>query len=292
MVGVGNECHKWLFNPQANAFQLNSVSESLNYLVNRSTLILSSVSKFSEFEKHSEWNLTEPKISDSYSHYDALSDRLRALHNSFPSITHLYSVGSSVQGRMLWAISIGDNPDIHELGEAEVKLIGNIHGDEPMGKEILLLFASLLCLNYGQNPMITALLDNTQIHILPSMNPDGFEISKKGEETLVGRGNHHQVDLNRNFPDQFNRSLTSFLPEPETASVIRWSRLYPFVLSASLHGGALVAVYPYDGSFDHTVHYSSSPDDATFRDLALSYSKFLSAISPPPPILTYILHRQ
>lgn len=49
----------------------------------------------------------------------------------------------------------------------------------------------------------------------------------------------------------------------------------PFVLSANLHGGALVASYPYDDSITHKISgvYSSTPDDAVYRHLAMVYSK-------------------
>jgi len=61
----------------------------------------------------------------------------------------------------------------------------------------------------------------------------------------VGRNNAANRDLNRNFPDYFvNNSGTP--TQPEAQAIMDWLAGRKFILSASLHGGALVANYPYD----------------------------------------------
>lgn len=52
-----------------------------------------------------------------------------------------------------------------------------------------------------------------------------------------------------------------------------WIKAYPFVLSVSLHGGALVANYPYDGNKEMKDVYTPAPDDKTFRYLTKKYAK-------------------
>lgn len=55
-----------------------------------------------------------------------------------------------------------------------------MHGNEVVGKEMLLLLIKYLCERYGTDNRITQLLDTTRIHLLPSMNPDGYEKSREG----------------------------------------------------------------------------------------------------------------
>ncbi|KAM9853447.1 carboxypeptidase D isoform 2-T2 [Aulostomus maculatus] len=197
---------------------------------------------------------------------------LRKFSSEYPSITYLYSIGRSVEDRELYVMVISDNPRVHEHGEPEFKYVGNMHGNEVVGRELLLNLIEYLCRNYGTDNEVTHLVNNTRIHIMPSMNPDGYEVASEGDvKGYKGRNNSHNFDLNRNFPDQFTTIKEP--RQPETIAVMNWLKSIPFVLSANLHGGSLVVNYPFDDDRDRITHYSQSPDDKVFQQLSKSYSE-------------------
>ncbi|XP_038636386.1 carboxypeptidase M-like [Scyliorhinus canicula] len=200
---------------------------------------------------------------------------LHDINRKYPSITHLYSIGRSVTGINLWVLAIGKYPEVHTVGIPDVKYIANIHGDEVVGREMLLQLIERLVKMYKHDATITRLISNARIHIMPSMNPDGFEITQREERSCtysIGRYNKEQVDLNRNFPDAFESSTST--TQVETTAVMNWILNETFVLSISLHGGAVVASYPYDNkqSDKQPAGYSKCPDDDVFVYIAKNYS--------------------
>lgn len=72
--------------------------------------------------------------------------------------------------------------------------------------------------------------------------------------------------------------LCSVQVEPETQAVIQWIRSFNFVLSANLHGGAVVANYPYDKSLEHRLRgfrrtsNTPTPDDKLFQKVCVYVS--------------------
>ena len=214
---------------------------------------------------------------------------MRTYAGLYPDLTRLYTIGRSVEGRELWVMEITDYPGTHEPGEPEFKYVANMHGNEATGRETLLYLIQYLCENYASNIEVQQLVNSTRIHLLPSMNPDGYERSMEGDfHSVVGRYNRNNIDLNRNFPDRFDRSIKPI--QPETQAIVDWLTQYPFVLSANFHGGALVANYPYDNSYSGNDVYTASPDDDIFRELSLSYSRAHPTMHEGTACLEYFSH--
>ena len=197
-----------------------------------------------------------------YHNYNELTEFLENINSQYPDITNLISIGQSVEGRELWVLEVSDNAGINEI-EPEFKYIANMHGDETVGRELCLYLIEWLVNGYGSNDRATNIVDNTSIFIMPSMNPDGFENGS--------RYNANGVDLNRDFPDQFNDPNNSLSGrQPETQAMMQWTWEHNFVLSANMHTGALVANYPFDGP--NTGVYSATPDDDVFVQISRCYA--------------------
>ncbi|CAF0774571.1 unnamed protein product [Rotaria sordida] len=156
---------------------------------------------------------------------DEMLTVLDRIHKKCPDITHIYDLPlKSIENRPLRVIVFSDHPKYHELLEPEFKYIGNMHGNEVVGRELLLRLAEYLCQEYrNDNEEIINLIEHTRIHIMPSMNPDGWEAAvqyawnetKPGQfkdvstmlkesgttHWIAGRSNANNIDLNRNFPN-------------------------------------------------------------------------------------------
>nr|XP_017500616.2 carboxypeptidase Z isoform X1 [Manis javanica] len=233
--------------------------------------------------------------------HHSYAQMVRVLKRTAARCAHIaktYSIGRSFNGKELLVIEFSSRPGQHELMEPEVKLIGNIHGNEVAGREVLIYLAQYLCSEYLLgSPRIQRLLNTTRIHLLPSMNPDGYEVAAAEgagyNGWTSGRQNAQNLDLNRNFPDLTSeyyrvaasrgvRSDHMAIPQhywwgkvaPETKAMMKWMRTTPFVLSASLHGGDLVVSYPFDFSKhpQEEKMFSPTPDEKMFKLLARAYA--------------------
>jgi len=206
-----------------------------------------------------------------YHNYEVMSAWLKQFSAVNSNLTALYSIGKSVQGRDLWVMVVSSSPWKHLKGRPDVKYVANIHGNEAVSREMALHLIEYLAVGYKENDYVRWLLDNTRVHIMPSLNPDGFEVAREGTcSGGQGRYNARGFDLNRNFPDYFKANTKRM--QPETEAYKEWISKIQFTLSAGLHGGALVASYPFDNAPNSGSTVSLTPDDDVFKHLALTYA--------------------
>ena len=50
-----------------------------------------------------------------------------------------------------------------------------MHGNEVVGRELILNLMEYLLVNYDVIEDVKRIVDTTRIHLMPSMNPDGYE---------------------------------------------------------------------------------------------------------------------
>lgn len=200
------------------------------------------------------------KIAGAYPTHEQLGRELQSIAAAFPNTVRVFSIGKTNQGRELWVAKVSRNVGVDD-DRPEFKYVANMHGDEIVGRELMMRLIRDLAASDGRDPWITKLLDEVQIYIMPSMNPDGA--------AAVRRGNAKWADLNRDFPD-FSTTDNRNLPdgrEIETQAMMRWQATRKFLLSANFHGGAEVVNYPWD-----TVA-TPHPLDALVKNLSLDYAK-------------------
>lgn len=184
--------------------------------------------------------LSEAQL-ESYPTPEEIERELVLLNKYYSNITELIKIGTSIEGRNLLVMKIS-NANTQSKPAPAFKYIANMHGDEIVGRELMVMLIKDLLMNYGTDSKITQLIDTTEIYIMPSMNPDGAAKAR--------RGNAKYVDLNRDFPDFTTDDNKNTLEgrQPETKAIMEFQRIKNFKLSANFHGGAEVVNYPWDTS--------------------------------------------
>ncbi|KAM7368551.1 hypothetical protein PAMP_012883 [Pampus punctatissimus] len=220
-------------------------------------------------------NEVNPSDDLDYRHhnYKEMRQMMKVINEECPNITRIYNIGKSSQGLKMYAMEISDHPGEHETGEPEFRYTAGLHGNEALGRELLLLLMQFLCKEYNDdNPRVRRLVDGVRIHLVPSLNPDAYELAyEMGSEMgnwALGHWTEEGYDIFQNFPD-LNSILwgaeergwvprivpNHHIPLPEnvngslgieTKSIISWMERNPFVLGANLQGGEKMVTYPFD----------------------------------------------
>jgi hypothetical protein len=209
---------------------------------------------------------------------------LDSMFQLYPNlITEKYSIGSSHEGRTIWAVKISDNPNINE-DEPAVGFDALVHAREPQSMATLMYFMWYLLENYGTDPEVTYLVNNREIYCVPCFNPDGYEYNRQTDPNGGGmwrknrrnNGGSYGVDMNRNFsykwgydnngssPDPTSNTYRGPAPfsEPEAQAVRDLAMLHNYGTHFNMHSYSDAYLYPW-GYIN-----LQCPDSLTYREFA------------------------
>lgn len=173
---------------------------------------------------------------------------------------------TTVDGNPIYWLRISDNADTDEA-EEEVLYTSLHHAREPASLSQTIYYMWYMLENYGTDPEVTFLVDNTEMYFVPMINPDGYRFNelnspggggmhRKNRNTVSGGGGNSGVDLNRNYSYHWDESGTSNNPGNDTwpgvgefseveTNAIKWlctNHNFKFAFNAHTHGNLLL--YP------------------------------------------------
>ncbi len=202
--------------------------------------------------------------------YDEFIDHLDNMVSEFPNlITAKAPIDTflSHEDRPIYWLKISDNPGMDE-NEPEVLYTSIHHAREPESLSQLIFFMYYLLENYGSDPEVTHLVDETEMYFIPMINPDGYvrnhTTNPNGgglwRKNMRDNGNGTTgVDLNRNYGFSWGLDNTGSSPmsssetyrgtaafsEPETQAVKWLCEQHNFKIALNYHSFGNYLIYPW-----------------------------------------------
>ncbi len=142
-------------------------------------------------------------MKNQYISYSKGIELLKKYSIQFPNIINIQTIGETYENRDIVLATLSLN-----IKDANAKpallFTGTIHAREWIGHELSLKFIEYILNNYDTNPKIKEYLSRSTLYMVPCLNPDGFEYSRKHfsfwrKNRRKNPDGSYGVDLNRNF---------------------------------------------------------------------------------------------
>ena len=219
-------------------------------------------------------------------------DTMAAQYPGIISVKQPIDTFTTIEGRPVFRVKISDNPLADESStEAQVLYTAIHHAREPVSMSQLIFYMYYLLENYGQDTLVTSIVDRTEMFFVPCVNPDGYIYNETTNPSGGGmwRKNRRNngdgtfgVDLNRNYGynwgfDDFGSSPntnsetyrgTAPFSEPETQAMQYLCEQHNFKIALNYHAFGNLLIYPW--GYDYGIY---TPDSARFVQFALLLTK-------------------
>jgi g-D-glutamyl-meso-diaminopimelate peptidase len=175
--------------------------EDYKSIIDRKSIVVNSNGKYNKIDYDFDRKL----------HYSDIEDMLYNMNNL--DIVNLEIIGKSVDNRNIYGIEIGK-------GNRVIYIDANAHSAEVGNTPILMRFLGEILNKYNENDEeVVNQLNNVKLAIIPSINPDIYEVYNFGIESINNKSvyiyqnkdlidfanikcNANGVDINRNLPSQ------------------------------------------------------------------------------------------
>jgi hypothetical protein len=202
-----------------------------------------------------------------------LTAQLKAWAHFFPEVARLQSLGASEEGREVWLLTLGREP---ERRRPSVFVNGNLHATELAGSSVALCIAEELlrlhvepgALRMGLPAHVLEGLRDVVVHVAPRLAPDGAEVVlKEGRYVRSNPRDRRPEPRTRWLPQDLDGDGLALLMRQEdpTGEFVEASEVAGFLVPRQLEdAGPFYKLYPegliahWDG---HTV-----PDPGVLSD--------------------------
>lgn len=217
-----------------------------------------------------------------YYTYQEMLDILDDMQSEYPNLISIKKEISTTythEGRPIYSVVISDNPSEDESDEPKTLYTALHHAREPGSLSQMIYFMWYMLENYETNSLVKGIIDNTQLHFIPCINPDGYVYNEMTDPNGGGlwRKNRRNngdgttgVDLNRNYGYEWAHDDigSSDLPEsdiyrgpaafsePETSAVKEYCEKNNFNFILNYHTFGNLLIYPWGFSDSPTPEHS------------------------------------
>jgi hypothetical protein len=202
-----------------------------------------------------------PTLDEIYAQMQAAAAAYPAICR-FIDLTEVLGTPTTFEGRHLFAIRISDNVETDE-NEPKMLVVSNHHARETVTPVIALHAIEQFTTKYGTDAVLTQLVDEYEIWIAATWNPDGYQYlfdvndfwRKNRRVFPSGEG----VDLNRNYPFGWSASCAgstninsqtykgpSPASEPETQTMMALSLDRKFSKVLDFHSFGRYTIWGYN----------------------------------------------